>query len=183
MVLNENIWKEIQEGNENAFEYIFETYWTDLFKKAYRFTKSESEAKDVVQDLFLKLWEHRNELKIENSVGGYLFAALKFRLLNYARKGAILEHHLSIWANLQEQSSPITNSHLLERELKEIILLECEKLSPAEKKVFLLHRINGISIDEIAHILNLKNQTIRNYLSTASRKIKESLLNHIHSLL
>src|SRR5699024_4484407 len=72
----------ISEDNSEAFKQLFDRYWEPLFAAAVHRLQSDELAKDVLQELFIGLWEKRGSLTIQSNVAGYLFTALKHRIIN-----------------------------------------------------------------------------------------------------
>jgi len=166
------LWELIQQGNATAFRELFDTYWEELFTYAFRILKDRSTAQDAIQSLFIHLWEKHNSLPEVQNIPAYLRTALRHRLLNALRDEHVYQKHVDLFAEIAAGSD---NSLLDAIQLKdaETALLRTMNTLPAKMKdVFYLHRIEQLSVAEIALRLGSSEQTIRNQLNTALHRIR-----------
>src|SRR5690606_32626738 len=83
----------LKHGKEAAFTEIFDRYQALLFTHAYHKLRDEAEARDVVQDVFVWLWEKRHELEINGNLPGYLYKAVRNRIFNLIKHKKVIEHY------------------------------------------------------------------------------------------
>lgn len=161
-------------GNDVAFSKIYDLYSEPLINYASKKVQSLDEARDLIQDLFIYLWEKRVDLDIKQSLRAYLFQALNRRILNHFRKNNTREEYAKY---LQRMSSAFysPNYSLELKELQQNIQHAISKMSNRVKEVYRLSREEYMSIKEIAQYLNSSEQTVKNQLSTALSIIRESL--------
>lgn len=168
------LWSSIRSGNENAFRQLFNEYWEELFTYAAKITKDPSLAQDIVQSLFIHLWEKRNTLPPVTTILPYLRSALKNRLLNALRDEHVYQRHVDTFNQVRETCT--TSDQLQLKETEQRLLQSIDRLPGKMKDVFYLNRIEQMSVAEIALKLGTSPQTIRNQLNTALQRVKNAWL-------
>lgn len=163
-----------QENDVVAFRTLYERYWERLYVHAYAKLKSGADASDLVQEIFVKLWEKRGELEVRESLQGYLFVALKHSILNHYKQLLVRRQHLAILAQPTASALRYDQPNAY-KELEEQISLEVGQLPDRMREVFLLSRNQHLTAREIAHRLSISEQTVRNQISDALRRIRLSL--------
>jgi RNA polymerase sigma-70 factor (ECF subfamily) len=167
-----NLWSSIRQGNENAFRQLFEQYWESLFSYASKITRDHSLAQDIVQGLFIHLWEKHASLPEVTAVLPYLHSALKNRLLNALRDENLYQRHVDLFKETNNITDHSVVEHLQFKETEQLLLQSINQLPGKMKDVFYLHRIENLSVAEIAMRQGTSPQTIRNQLNTALQKIR-----------
>lgn len=103
---DEMLLRRLAAGDEGAFTELYTRYWTSLYDAAYKRIESRQEAEDIVQEVFMKLWDRRAKVKIDN-IGAYLATACKFvffqQLVKEKRRAELLEQHVSPVASIDEE--------------------------------------------------------------------------------
>lgn len=163
-------------GDERAFEQLFNKYWNDLFKIAYRRLHSVEDAKDIVQDVFLSLWNNINNITIEESLGGYLYTALRNKIFNLLEKNKNRLNKL-----MKEQFVPAGHeetifSNYCAKEFREFISQQLESMPAKMRQIYLLSKEEYLTNAEIAGMLNLSGQTIKNQLHNALGRLRSVAL-------
>jgi RNA polymerase sigma-70 factor (family 1) len=175
--------KRLQTGDVEAFDLIYVKYSGKLFYFGLKYLRSTDEAKDLVQSVFLKLWENHKSLIKEKSFKSYLFTITYndicklFRKKNY-RQEFIAE---SLYTNSQsftEMEDGIDYDSVLER-VQQII----DKLPERQKIIFSKSRFEGKSTKEIAEELRLSPGTVDNYISESLKFLRSHLLNENFAVL
>ena len=180
--LNEELlWVEISNGDHRAFRLLFERYWERMFQYAHRVLGSREDAEEVVQELFIHLWQRREQLPVLQSVPAYLFKALKNRLLNaLARKRS----QLDTLETLHQGVSQLSATELPERKNTEQLIRTLARSLPEKmQQVYILHQFRGLSIAEIAATTGNSEQTIRNQVNSAIKKLSLAYRSNVHLLL
>lgn len=184
-VLNLDIhnFKKLQNKEIQAFTYIYNKYWHTLFIHAVKLLEDETIAKDLVQDVFLKLWDNASDMQIDSNVGGYLYKMLRNRTLNYFVQNKISQKHLEIFGSLLKEYSQDTDVRLRTKIGQEIIDDYINELPQKMKEIFLLHRKEDLSYKEIAELKQVSENTVKKQISNALKILKKKLEILTHSFL
>lgn len=176
------LWKEITAGDHRSFRSLFDRYWESLFQYAYKILQNREDAEEAVQELFIHLWNKRSELPPElRSVPAYLFAALRNRLLNHLAKK---KKRLTSLEQIGDPVSPLTATEMPETRNMEKVIRGMAGLLPEKmQQAYLLHQFKGLSVAEIAMVTGNSEQTIRNQINTAIKKISVGYLSRALILL
>jgi len=167
--------EQVKKGDEAAFRRLFEKYWQDLFQLASKRLRSKDDASDMVQEVFLSLWNNVQQVEIEESLGAYLFVSLRNKIFNHYEKQSIRLKYLLSQPFHPVQSEELIWSHLSSKELRSVVAAEVSRMPAKMKEIYLLSREQQLSIAEIADLLLLAPQTIKNQLHLALGRIRESL--------
>ena len=160
----------LKQGDETAFEKIYNLYWVQLYNAAYKRLPEKEKCQDIIQNIFTDLWTRREELEIDNPTA-YLHTAVKFQVLKQIARNP---KNSFITAQFEsELISPLAcDSSLLEKETKNLIELYIAALPTKRKNIFLMHYYEGLSTANIAFKLNVSRKTVQNQLTTASHGLK-----------
>lgn len=168
--------------DERAFRVLFDRYWSALYKKAQVRLACEEDAKDIIQEIFISIWNNRLNIVIENTLAPYIFTALKFSIIKKIerdyRKGKT--HPL----NPEEiENLYLTSEEKLQfKELELLVNQEVEQLPERMKAVYILSKQKHLKNKEIAEILQISEQTVKNMLSTAVKKLRQKLSDYQYSI-
>lgn len=161
----------MQNDDPHAFQTLFNLYWKDLYKTAYNRLRSQSEAEDLVQDIFADIWERRYSLEITTSLNNYLQRSLKFRIIRMLSRANLhkkaLGHLLYQMTEMETTILDVLTTSDVERTLSQAI----HSFPDNMKNIFLL-RSEDYSIKEIAEALGLAEQTVKNNVTESLRRLK-----------
>ena len=170
--------------NDSSEEHTLELLFADLFKKheyrlhtlVLKLTRSNQYARDIIQEVFLKLWEHRYQIHTIQNVEAWLYRLTENKVIDFLRKAAA-DSRLkeTIWKN-QPGSLNETEDHIVAREYSQIIQKAVDQLPPQRKLIYQLNREKGLNYQEIADHLAISKHTVKNQLSTALQSIRLFLL-------
>ena len=171
--------EKIQEGDQQAFEELFFEFFYDLCSYALQMTSCRSRAKDIVQEVFCKLWKRRHNWTIHTSLKAYLFRAVRNEALNHLdRKNhrkkvreKFSEDTIKRTSNLKKKKGK-SNQELLQK-----IWNAVEDMPQRRRSVFVLHRKHGLSYKEIAEVLDITRKTVENHMGLALDDIREDIGN------
>jgi len=166
----------VQLGDKEAYGILFHKYYSFLCFLSKRYTKDMSTAKEVVQEIFIYIWEHRNKININLSLKSYLSQAVKFnsiRRINNYRKNIISIEYIPDCKHDSE-----FNDQLEYAELQNSILQAIESLPSQCQKVFEMSRFEKLSYREISASLNISVKTVEAHISKALKIINDYLLNN-----
>ena len=161
---------QLREGDKAAFEQIYRRYMRPLYQAAYKRLHDSDLAQDLVQDVFLRLWKRRAELRIDD-LAAYLHTAIRYEILNHISrnkaKGAFYEPFEAMLADFDTPEQ-----QLVAKQLMELIYAYADTLPEKRRQVFLLHIKNKLSVSEIAEKLNITPKTVHNHLGTAMNGLR-----------
>lgn len=172
------LFHQISLGDESAFEQIFELYKSRLISYLTVFTKSTEEAKELTQEIFLKVWMTRQDLAAIESPQGYLFVMARNKALDYLRKASLdsrMRAHL--WRSIAEHQHT-TEDQIFSNDSSRLVDEAIYKLSRQQQAVFRLSRIEGLSHDEIAVQLSISKNTVKNHIVASLKFIRNYLSNN-----
>lgn len=154
---------------------VYSKFWKELYVVAYRRLRSEQDVEDLLQDLFISLLDGNIKLENEHFIRAFLHKRLKSRIIDFYRK-ALLNTTFELHETpVSEASDQYTDTQLLYLELEEVVKKEINNMPEKMKEIFLLSREELLSSEEIAQQLNLSNQTVRNQVSAALKRIRISV--------
>jgi RNA polymerase sigma-70 factor (family 1) len=174
-VPDEELINRIRSGDHAAFACVFERYWDVLYLHAFRMLRNEDEAKDVVQDLFSALWLNSSTIHFTSNFAGYLYVALRNRVLNTIRARKSKDKFIDAFTDFYEQQENIISTPLDEKELSKLLEDEIKRLPQKMRVVFELSRNEHLSYKEIAQTLTISDKTVKKQISNALRIIRVNL--------
>lgn len=159
-------------GDERAYRILFDRYKELLFRHALRMTNDIELSKDIIQEVFLMLWNKRSSLQKESSLESYLYKTTRNKILDYFSHQNIVEKHREHIQQYQNEAFWYTDDYLLEKELATLIAEEKEKLSPKTRIAFELNREQGYSYKEISELLSISEKTVKKQVHNALRILR-----------
>jgi len=162
----------IKAGDQYAFEKIYRLYSLRIYYNILKIVKSEEAAKEILQEVFIKIWEKREQIDLEQSFTSYLFQISKHMVYSALRKENVekkLKDYLSfigteIYTHVEEA--------LAYKHSEKFVLESIEKLPPQRKQVYTLCKIEGKSYEEVSRILGISTSTISDHIVKATKFIK-----------
>lgn len=162
--------KLLQKGNVEAFDSLFEVYSSKLFGFAVKYFKNEADAEELVQEVFVKVWENRQTLKSELSFKSYLFTIALNQIRKYFNKKAASLRYLDSLQNETFTSDEVSNENF-ETALQKLNFI-IGQMPPRRREIFIKSKQEGKSSKEIAAELNISVGTVDNQVSEALRFIR-----------
>jgi RNA polymerase sigma-70 factor, ECF subfamily len=163
--------QQIKEGNDESFREIFHAYYEGLCQYAFTLLRDMDDAEDVVQSMFLKIWEKRQELNINHTFKSYLYKAVYHQCVNQF-------DHRAVRLKFQERVT-VDKSHRVQQpevfpyELEERIVAVIKTLPKQCRTIFMMSRYQEMKYVEIAKELDISVNTIENQISKALRILRE----------
>lgn len=158
--------------NKNAFTVIYNRYWEKLYLLAYTILKDNHAAEDIVQEVMVSFWLRRNITKVYN-LNSYLYQSTRFQVFKLIRKGKNMQ--MSSLENVEVIDPHLTENNLHLEDIYKSLLYLVEKLPARCKEIFLLRRMEGMSIKEISIKLKISQKTVENQLTIALKKVRTSI--------
>lgn len=173
IAIEPKILKELKKGDHAAFQQIFERYSKQLFQFSISYLKSKEAAEDIVQEVFLKIWNNRAEIKTDTSFQSYLFTITLNSVRKYFGKLSKLnelKHEILVDLTTQKPELDTRGDYqILLDKLEELISQMPEK----RRRVFILKKIEEKSQKEIAEELNITTKTVEYHIAEAMKFLKE----------
>jgi len=175
-ITEKNLIRELKNGSSRAFDKIYQMYSKRLYAYSVQFTKSSEEAEEIIQDVFVKLWQNRANIRQEETLRSLLFIMAKHHLINaYHSKvnHPVYEEYVNHLDVLM-----VDNAHY-QIEYDEFVLKfskELKKLPPTQQKVITLSRFEQLTNKEVAEKLMISEQTVKNQLSIGLKALREKLV-------
>jgi RNA polymerase sigma-70 factor (ECF subfamily) len=162
----------LRNGDQTAFAEIYNQYRSKIFVYACSLCKSPDISEEIVQEVFIKVWQKRDQINTELNFGAYIKKITLNHVLNHLKKVArekALQQQLFIFIETIRNS---TEENLLEKELLRTYDDAIAKLPPQKKLIYNLSRNEDLSHDEIAKKLNISKNTVKNHMVEATRFIR-----------
>ena len=155
------------------FEELYKQFQPSLLNFAIYLTGSRPDALEIVNDVFLNVWDKRENLDLDDSLKGYLFSSVKNRTINFHKK-----KRLKVVQDLPNDrvSDFSADRGLLEKEQSQIMLDILESLPPKCRQVFVMSRIDCLSYKEIAELMDISVKTVEGQMSKALKVFRKKLL-------
>jgi RNA polymerase sigma-70 factor (ECF subfamily) len=165
-------------GDEHAFSVLFFNYLPTLQSFAVKFSKSDEAAEEIIQEAFLRIWLNRDKLADVDNIKAYLYKYVSNECLSYLRKKLKEDKVIDRFREKQPNSSNVTSESIHLNEITRIINVAVEKLPSQRRKIYQLSRQEGKSIPEIAELLEVSPNTVKNALVIALKAIRTHLDQH-----
>lgn len=163
------------QGNMDAFDDIYWKYQRAIYLNSFRITRDEVTAQDIVQEVFISLWEKRQSINPDLPLAGWLFVSSYNRSLNILKKK--LRESVAIDQLTSEEIMTDIAADIPEKQLQ-ILEAAIDLLSPQKRRVFELCKLQGKSYEEAAKEMQISKNTVKEYLSEAITIIKEYARQH-----
>lgn len=169
----------LQKGDRVAFYLIYEGYSKRLYGFVLRFLKQKEDAEEIVQEVFIKIWESKNKIDIFSSFESYIFTIAYNATISLLRKRITENKYLEHLKSIQFENTPEIIEEIHYRQLNEKVQLLLDKLTPRQKEIFQLSREEGLSHNEISEKLNISVLTVKKHISNTLSFLKSSLGNNL----
>lgn len=160
-------------SRRQVFECAFKTHWESLYRSALQKVGSEEAAKDIVQDVFIVLWNKLDELK-DRPLAPFLRTVLKNKVLQLFERNAVRLRYVIESTQQPDLAEPCDES-LFEKELDSIIKDEVLNMPPRMQTIYRMKKEEDLSIRDISKSLHISEQTVKNQLYSASERLKAKL--------
>lgn len=173
--IEERLISALKLGSGKAFDSIYQMYSKRLYTYCLQFTKSPEESEEIVQDVFVKLWQNRTLIRQNETLRSLLFIMAKHQLINAYRSKVnhpVYEEFIDYKDTLSVEDA---HTRLEYNEFKQAFQKAIDSLPDTQRKVISLSRIHQLSNKEIAEKLSLSEQTVKNQISLGLKVLKEKL--------
>lgn len=167
--------KGIRAGSESAFNKLFNEYYRPLTVFGLKYVGDLEVSKEIVQDLFVHLYQTRQTILISTSLKSYLYQATRNRCLNHLKQEKTNRKHLDQYLSDQESAVDM-EAEINKTEIEHQIFKIVECLPPKCKNIFTLSRVSGFSNQEIAEKLKISKRTVETQISNALRTLRSKMI-------
>jgi RNA polymerase sigma-70 factor (family 1) len=181
MTDNELVTK-LNKGELTAFKELYLQYYVPLCVYAKQYTKIKEIAEEIVQDVFLNIWEHKGQLIINVSFKAYLFTAIRNQCLNHLKHLQVVQGYNEYYTQLLKDaqdyyilSQETGDSILIANELEKSLIEAIDSLPDSCRKIFLMSRFEGLKHQDIADNLGVTLHTVHKQISIALDKLRIAL--------
>jgi RNA polymerase sigma-70 factor (family 1) len=168
----------IARGDERAFREVFDHYQRYIFTFAQKITRSSSDAEEIVQDIFLKIWFNRDQLLTIENFGAYLNRLVRNQALNLLRHEAVVSKVKTEMELTSSDNDLGTQQTLDYKETKELLDDVLSRLPEQQRRVYALCHLEGLKYDEAAVQLNISPDTVHYHMKLALATIREHFKRH-----
>lgn len=165
----------LKQGDEKAFTTLYRKYWPKVYNFSRLYLSSTTEVEEVVQEVFVKLWEARFFLREEDSFQGFLFIITRNLIFNQFRK-SFNENAYKLTILSSAMSYYDIEDELSAADLQEFIKKIVQELPPRQQEVFNLSRNEHLSYKEIAIRLNISEKTVERHINEAIKFLKKNIM-------
>ncbi len=165
--------RRLAESDRKAFQELFEEVNVTLIRFCWRFTKDEDTSRDIVQDVFVKIWEKRTTLDPDKSLLALMYTMVRNKALNLSR-----DSHYSDGIEADDvaiEDTPAPDEHVDFEMLEEHVRQWIDSLPPRRRQAFTLSRFEGLTHAEIATVMNLTPRTVNTHVMLALRDLRTKL--------
>lgn len=173
----------MREGSESAFNRLYAHYFGPLSKQAHALVNDQARAHDIVQDIFMDIWNRREELTIESSLAAYLRFAVRNAALNDIKRLKRHEAKLDDLARRMDLHARAADEYTHVKELEENFDRELDRLPNRMREVLTLSRRHGLSYVEIARKMGITKSTVKTQVNNALHVLRHKLSSFLMLLL
>lgn len=175
----------------STFSKIYQVYFPKLVRFAREYVVLTEDAENIIQDIFLYLWEHPDMLSSVTNLNAFLFTLTKNKCIDFYRHKVLIDTKKESLDTLLEREQKLKMEALLqfddtiftEKEIEELLTKAIEHLPEKCRQVFILSRMEGLKYEEIATQLDISVHTVQNHVITAIRKLKVELKDYLPLLI
>ncbi len=162
----------LQNGNHKAFEIVFLAYFDKVKYLLIGLLRSENDAEELAQDIFVKLWMNRQSINPNKSFNTYLYTITRNTALNYLKHKWVEENFKNSFSDADAEIGESSDEILFAKEISLLIEMAVYRMPPQRRRIYEMSRKKGISNNEIAKELDISKKTVENQLSLALREIR-----------
>ncbi len=173
---DQELFSQLKLGSEHAFTEIFNRYRSPLFQFIYKKTGDDEIARDIVQDVFVKIWDRRREISLTGSLSSYLYRAVFNRSLDVLKHHAVREEYIVSFQQMLQSVQADADHRIREHDMERVIELELAALPVRMREVIQLRRKEYLSNREIAERMDISEQTVETHMKRALRVLRVRLM-------
>ncbi len=173
----------LRDGNESVFERVFKEYFKRLHAYAYTFLKDEPMAEEIVQNVFCRIWEKKDQLNSSGSLKAYLYRAVHNESLNYLKHHKVKAEYEQYYTDRMSNGYEHTEKKIMVAELEKHIGKALSELPPRCRIIFQLSRFEQLKYQQIADHMGISVKTVENQMGKALKLLRLKLVEFLPLLL
>lgn len=165
----------IKKSDKELFEELYYKYYDAIYSNIFKFVRNQEFAEDILQDVFVTLWEKRDSLTFDNNIAGWLFVVSHNKSLSFLKKKVRESILFQEFLNEEDYFEENTTEEDIKYKLN-IINKAVQQLSTKKKQVYILCKFENKNIDEVASIMQISTESVKDYIKQSNRFIREYIL-------
>lgn len=180
----QNLWREVKTGDKKAFETLYKSYFSSLCLYAFSIIPDEELVKEIVNDVFLKIWQKLGDIDIKHGIKPFLYRCVHNSCIDYLelKKGLRQDQMINISDKHKEligQNEEYIFEQLSFHEVEKDVMKSIDQLPPHCKEIFLLSRFELLTYNEISEKLNISVNTVKTQVSRALDSLRTNLKKYL----
>ncbi|WP_343560334.1 RNA polymerase sigma-70 factor [Sphingobacterium sp.] len=168
---NEQLLEKLRQGDTRAFQELYYRMRSKVIGFSYKFLRSQEEAKELTQEVFVKLWENREKIDASKNIESLLFVMVRYSMLDAWKRKLRYDNFLETQSKV-EQHQDFTAQYIDYQECYAVLTRSIEALPQQAQKVYRLSREEGLSHQEIADQLQISTNTVSNHIKKSMQQIR-----------
>ncbi|HEY0770549.1 MAG TPA: RNA polymerase sigma-70 factor [Sphingobacteriaceae bacterium] len=168
----------LRDGSEKAFDYFYQKYSLQIYRKIYKMTRVPAMSEELLQDVFVRIWDKRHLIDPDKPFKSYLYQIAQNIIYDFYRKVAREERLKNEIKAIFDEAENFTEDGINLKDTKQILSHAIENLPPQQKLVFTLCKIEGKTYDEVSTSLGISNSTINGHIVKATKSIKSFMFKY-----
>lgn len=168
----------LRDGSEKAFDYFYQKYSLQIYRKIYKMTRVPEMSEELLQDVFVRIWDKRHLIDPDKPFKSYLYQIAQNIIYDFYRKVAREERLKNEIKAIFEEAENFTEDGINLKDTKQILSHAIDNLPPQQKLVFTLCKIEGKTYDEVSTSLGISNSTINGHIVKATKSIKSFMFKY-----
>lgn len=178
LIIDEDWLKQLSEGTNEAYEKLFATYWPRIYSLVHMLVKSDIQAEDLTQDIFIKIWNNKEDLPQIRNLDAYIYTVARNASLDFLKKRVLVTDNLeNLIINLRDDALG-PEQQLVYKDLKNCLRDGIDALPVNIREVFILSRYEGLSHEEIAAQLGISVYTSKTYVVRGLKALRLYIRHH-----
>lgn len=165
----------LKSGDSSALKGLYALYAEKVYYFSYRYLRNTSDAEEIVQEVFLKVWSHREEIDEKQSFNNYLFTITRNIIFNQHRKKINEAAYLEYLKPLLNEQDSSTEDKIVSDDLDHFLNQEIDKLPPQRKLIFKKSRMEGLTYPQIAAELKISEKTVESQIRLALQTLRKEI--------
>lgn len=160
-------------GDRDAFTWLYSWYYKPLYRHIFLFLRSKEATEEIIQNLFVKVWENRETLHTVRDLKPYLYRMAKNMLLNHLRSISTERRVLQMRGSTESSTEDTVADHIDSKDYRKLLQEAISQLTDKRKEIFLLRVEENLSLDEIAGKLSISKNVVKKQLYSAIASIRD----------